>query len=230
MYTDFLIDINALFKENMGAALKYLDKVLLMKYVSRGRNPFDLRNQFDDLTLQIEGMGLSRSLLLEKWLTGVYTGPQCHKLVNATIDTRLTIKPKSTTLKLMRDVSAITFHVDKLSKIVQLDDRVSKWINILHRQGSRIYLFGNMDLATFRALQGTYQDIFSMVTESFISGQHGILKPDKDFYQTMIAHFGINVFKTFIIDDTERDLKQARSLGISGATIKEFAASRSSSV
>lgn len=214
LYTDYLVDINTLFKENLRTALKYLDKVLLMKYISRGRNPFDLRNIFDDLTLEIEGPGLHRPLLIEKWLRGQYSSKHCHDLVCATIDNKLTLKPKSTTLRLMKDVSTITFQADKLSRIVQVNENLLKRIKALKAEGIQLYIFGNMDIQTFTLLRSLYKDIFSLMTDCYISGQCGVLKPEKVFYKSMVEKFGVNTFKTFVIDDTERDLEVARSLGL----------------
>lgn len=225
MYTDYLVDINILFKENLTVALKYLDKVLLMKYVSRGRNPFDLRKAFDDLVTEIEGFGLHRPLLIEKWLQGEYSAKQCHELVCAAIDEKLTNRPKSTTLKLMKDVSAITFQAEKLSRIVQVNDTILKRIKVLHERECRIYLFGNMDVHTYRLLRVLHKDIFSLITDCFISGEHGILKPESEFYRSMVDRLGINVFKTFLVDNTEVDLERAKFLGFFGASSDKWGSS-----
>jgi hypothetical protein len=47
-----------------------------MKYTASGQNPFLLRGKFEELMVQVEGMGIKRALLFEKWLTGELTSKE----------------------------------------------------------------------------------------------------------------------------------------------------------
>ena len=213
MFTDYVFDLNVLFHENYSVAIRYVDKLKLVKYTARGRTPKMLRKEYEAHLRSLEGQGLRKPLILEKWLIGKYTWKQCHEIVSKSIQQLLEQRPKSTTVALMRDISEITFNPDILQNVITVDGKVRKLITDLYNDGKRIYICGNMDKRTFTLLQNVHKDVFDKVTGSFISGDVGLLKPSKDYYGMMVREFGINPFKTYIVDCDKDDLEDARAIG-----------------
>ena len=86
-------------------ALKYLNKVRLMKYTARGENPYNLRKKLDSLLSEIEGGGLTRPSIIEKWLTGQSSSTDSLTLVKGYIDQKRLVRKNSTTLGLLMDIA-----------------------------------------------------------------------------------------------------------------------------
>lgn len=222
MYTDFVFDLNVVFQENHNIAVKYLNKVKLVKYTARGKTPKALRKEYENHLLALEGKGRKKPLILEKWLVGEYTWKQCHDLVTKSIERKISEKPKSTTLALLRDISVMTFNPDILKVIIVVDENVKKVIKKLHQSGKRIYLCGNMDGRTFSMLRNLHRDLFDMVIDSFVSGEVGILKPSIKYYEKMVEKFGLNPFRTYIVDCDEQDIIDANTIGFKCGKVKDI--------
>jgi len=216
LYTDFLVDVNVLFPENENAALKHLNKVRLMKYVGRGRNPFELRAKFENVLCQIDGQGLKRPKLIEDWLAGKTSSKECTIIVERHLDNLLASKPKSTTLKLLNDVKKMVFDPEILCTILQPCAHVESSIRSLHAENKRVYIVGNMDRATFYRLKCLHPELFSLFSGHFVSGEEGYVKPNPRFFTNMILHLKVNCFKSYLIDSDD-NLRAASTIGLSGS-------------
>lgn len=214
MYTDFVVDINTLFKESNVLCFRYLDKVSLMKYTARGRNPITLRKQFEDILVEVEGPGIKRAKILERWLAGQITGRECKVIIERFVEQKLAIKPKSTTLQLLKDVAGFAFEPTVLCDVLLVDRNLLKKIVALRENGKRIHLSGNMDANTLQKLLEKNPEVKSHVTSHVVSGQIGYVKPEAKFYEHVMNTLGINPFKTYVVDGDEMDVEFCRRTGL----------------
>lgn len=219
MYKHYVFDINMVFKENHGLALKHLDKLKLMKYTARGKNPKHLRQIFEEMLVGLEGNGVKRSVILEKWLVGEYSSQECKEKAMKHIEEEMKKNPKSTTMALMKDICNITFTWTVLSQILVAEKEVVQRMEGLKKEAKEIYLAGNMDAVTFKALRENNEKIFAIVDGVYISGQSGKLKPQKEFYKGMISELSLNAFTTYVVDENKEDLEKCRETGLVCGTL-----------
>jgi FMN phosphatase YigB (HAD superfamily) len=219
MYKHYVFDINMVFKENHGLALKHLDKMKLMKYTARGKNPKHLRQLFEEMLVGLEGNGVKRSVILEKWLVGEYTSKECKEKAMVYIEEEMKKNPKSTTMALMKDICNITFTWTILSQILVPEKEVVQKMEALKKEGKEIYLAGNMDAVTFKALREKNEKIFMNINSVYISGESGKLKPEKEFYKGMVSDLTLNAFATYVVDENKEDLEKCRETGLTCGTL-----------
>lgn len=73
----------------------------------------------------------------------------------------------------------------------------------------------NMDPLTFKLSKEKYPEIFELFDGGIvISGDIGMVKPDKEFYQFVITKFNLDLKSCFLIDDQDVNTKGARACNI----------------
>jgi hypothetical protein len=220
---NYVIDINLIFKENQNEAIKYLDKVKIVKYFARGKNARILRNEFDELVKQVdnkyrESDSPNNKSIIDKWQSGECSGKECLDKILTIIKSNLDKNPESTKWKLMENVSTMTF-TGNLAKIMILDEKVLKTIIKLKNDGNNIYVAGNMDEATFNDLKTN--KIFEMITDTCISSMEKVLKPDQNFYATMVNKFSLNPFNMILIErENDVSVSISKNMGFSVGKIE----------
>lgn len=210
-----IFDINTLFKENHSVAIKTLDKVKLFKYTARGKNPFDLHGQLDELLVNIKGNGYKRPEMVEAWLRGSVTGAQTLSEIHSHIATLLAKKPHSTSLQLLKDVANIQFTPEILSTVLELNPKAVTLLKGLKKAGGyKLYLSGNLDNDTMNILKKKYGTIFSIFDDTIMSSTIHSIKPQKEFVKCLFDKWGISPYKACLIDDNLNDVKLLTSYGL----------------
>jgi 2-haloacid dehalogenase len=83
----------------------------------------------------------------------------------------------------------------------------------LRRRGSRLYALTNFSTETFPIARerceflGWFEDIV-------VSGEHGLVKPDRRIYELAIRRCRLEAARTVFIDDTPANVEVARELGL----------------
>ena len=212
---DVCIDVNTLFKENHSLAVKHLDKMRLFKYTARGKNPYELHEELDKILVSMKGMGYKRPNITEMWLKGDISGAAALELVNLHLDDILSKKPHSTTTQLLKDVAKLTFSPDILCNVLELNSKSLHLLKSLKKKGEcKIYLVGNLDSQTFKALKTKHPNVFAHFNDTFISFQNHEIKPDKKFIDKMFKALSLTPGKTCLVDDSLSDSKFLSTYGL----------------
>jgi FMN phosphatase YigB (HAD superfamily) len=229
-YDIIVFDLNTLFVENHSIALPNLNKIDLFKYTARGHNPVDLRKRLDEfLTASTYGNGNYRNKITESWLRGSLRNEEAFFVVK-----KLLLESKkgkwSTTTGLLRDVAKVAFTPDILCKVLELDKKMVKLAKAFlaqqdkdekeketkEKKEKKIFLAGNLDVATFEKVKDLHKELFStdaIFTECIVSGQIGSVKPELDFYEHLRKSFNLEGQKYIILDGNKSDREIARSHG-----------------
>ena len=215
-YSNYVFDVNTVFQENLTLALRYLDKLKLMKYTASGKNPLLLRDKFELMLERIEGKGVKRAVILENWLSGKISGSVGKARVLEYIKSQIQEGTKNnTSLYLMMDICHLTFTSDILCEILQINKNVLRTIQRLVKEGKRVYIVGNVDINTYRLLKRKHAEVFRMFSGEYVSGETGLIKPEREFYEKMISNLGLNPFVTYIVEENMEDLEKCRQVGLS---------------
>lgn len=90
-------------------------------------------------------------------------------------------------------------------------------------EGVHLYGLSNMHGDTFRYLQGRF-DFWSLFEGIVISGDIGMLKPDRDIFEHLTSRFKLNPAESVFIDDNLPNVLAARAHGLKGIQFSGAAA------
>ena len=82
----------------------------------------------------------------------------------------------------------------------------------LKERGSPVFGLSNYTRETFRDTRERF-DFFRLLDGIVVSGEEGVMKPDPEIYQRLLARFGLESGSTLFIDDNLANIEAARALG-----------------
>jgi HAD superfamily hydrolase (TIGR01509 family) len=85
----------------------------------------------------------------------------------------------------------------------------------LHRQGVPLYCLSNMPVSIYAYLRVRH-DFWDLFRGIVISGEVGMLKPEPEIYEYLLARFGLQAEDTMFIDDMPVNVAAARASGLHG--------------
>lgn len=82
-------------------------------------------------------------------------------------------------------------------------------------QGAGVPCYGltNMEAETYPVRYARYPFLRSLAG-TVVSSEEGVIKPEPEIFQRMLARFGLEPEHTVFVDDAERNVAAARSLGL----------------
>ena len=83
----------------------------------------------------------------------------------------------------------------------------------LRRRGLRLYALTNFSTETFPIARERC-DFLAWFEDIVVSGEHGLVKPDRLIYELAIRRCRLEAARTVFIDDTVQNLAPARELGM----------------
>lgn len=218
-WDNFVVDIGVVFAEDQLVAAGYMDKKKVLWYFARGKNGADLKKEFETLLEGIEGIGIRKPLILEKWFTGEYESKKCLELVLPVVDTKIASNPKSTRWKLMHEIALMMFDAGKLSDVLRLDKNAMEFVRKKKREGAHVYLAGNMDKKTFEMIKLNNRDFFTYIDGYCISGIEKKLKPQVQFFATLVDKFALIPYKTVLV---EKEIADLSTIGIDAYRLQDL--------
>lgn len=99
-----------------------------------------------------------------------------------------------------------------------IDDKVINLIKKLKTNNYKIYLLSNINLYTYDFVKQS--GLFELVDGYVLSYLEHQIKPYESIYKTLISRYDINPNESLFIDDKEKNVKTANSLGIHGKNVK----------
>ncbi|MDD6340530.1 MAG: HAD family phosphatase [Butyrivibrio sp.] len=108
-----------------------------------------------------------------------------------------------------------------LDKIVEVCDYSSEWIKYYRDRGFHTYILSNFSKAAFEACEDNF-DFLKYVEGAVVSYRVKEIKPEISIYERLIRMYDIVPQNAIFIDDLERNIEAARSLGINGVVFKSY--------
>jgi HAD superfamily hydrolase (TIGR01509 family) len=85
----------------------------------------------------------------------------------------------------------------------------------LHRQSVPLYCLSNMPVSVYAYLRVRH-DFWDLFRGIVISGEVGMVKPEREIYEYLLARFGLQAQSTMFIDDMPVNVAAARASGLHG--------------
>jgi HAD superfamily hydrolase (TIGR01509 family) len=85
----------------------------------------------------------------------------------------------------------------------------------LHRQRVPLYCLSNMPVSIYAYLRVRH-DFWDLFRGIVISGEVGMLKPEPEIYEYLLARFALQAEDTIFIDDMPQNIEGARASGLRG--------------
>lgn len=163
---------------------------------------------------ELEKMGINTSELahskdlmeiLSKFDTGIYTAPTFRKRMKALIG-----QEKMTDQKFDSIWDAMLLDIPR--ERIEAIEKVKKHYKIFLMSNSNVihYDLYVRDLQ----LRFGYNEFDELFNKSYFSFAEHLEKPDPRFFELILDHEGLLPEETLFIDDTEKNIKVAKSLGI----------------
>ena len=99
-----------------------------------------------------------------------------------------------------------------------VDKRVLNLIERLKNKGYKVYLLSNMNEYTFNKVKAS--NLFNIVDGYVLSYLVHQVKPYISIYKTLINKYNLRVSECLFIDDNEKNIDTANSLGMIGRLVK----------
>ena len=99
-----------------------------------------------------------------------------------------------------------------------VDKRVLNLIERLKNKGYKVYLLSNMNEYTFNKVKAS--NLFNIVDGYVLSYLVHQVKPYISIYKTLISKYNLTVSECLFIDDNEKNIDTANSLGMIGRLVK----------
>jgi 2-haloacid dehalogenase len=92
----------------------------------------------------------------------------------------------------------------------------------LHRRGVALYALTNFAAETF-ALTRQRFELLHLFKEVVVSGEEGVVKPEREIYEILVRRTGVAPARTVFIDDTPENVRAAEQLGFEGIRFSDAA-------
>lgn len=82
----------------------------------------------------------------------------------------------------------------------------------LHTKGFKLVGLTNWSAEKFRLTRPRY-DLFDLFDEIIVSGEHGVMKPDREIFDLTLQRIGLRAEQCLFIDDSQPNIDAASALG-----------------
>lgn len=91
----------------------------------------------------------------------------------------------------------------------------------LKKQGYKIYLLSNITKASFKYINNVI-DLTKYFDGGLYSYQEGMVKPNYDFYKSLLKKYNLYEKETIFFDDKDKNIQAAKELGIKSVKFKSI--------
>jgi 2-haloacid dehalogenase len=98
-------------------------------------------------------------------------------------------------------------------------------LRALKARGVACYALTNMEAETYPLRRERYE-FMRWFDGTVVSSHEGVIKPDAEIFQRLLVRFDLSGPATVLIDDSERNVQAARSLGMQAVQFRSAAALR----
>lgn len=114
---------------------------------------------------------------------------------------------------LLLDLVNVMFKPDLFAETMQ-EHTGSRLLSILPKQGIKLYLMSNYNGEAFDHVRDKFNDMLRMFDDVMISGNEGIMKPQREIYELAMRRWNVGDPSTVLyIDDDALNVKAARNIG-----------------
>lgn len=90
----------------------------------------------------------------------------------------------------------------------------------LHERGYALYALTNWSAEKFPVARSRYE-FLGLFEEILVSGEEGLVKPDREIYELLARRTGINPARSVFVDDREENVRAAEKLGFTGVVFRD---------
>lgn len=95
-------------------------------------------------------------------------------------------------------------------------------LETLHRRGVPLYALTNWSAETFPHARSRFE-FLKLFRGILVSGEERLKKPDPRIFQLLCARYGLDAERSVFIDDSEKNVRAARQLGMIGLHFRSAA-------
>ena len=110
-----------------------------------------------------------------------------------------------------------TFFRDANKELLKLKREVFEFVKFLKLQGYKIIFVSNNNSVHLYHQTILYPEVFSLADGCILSHEVGYRKPDRNFWLVALDSVGVLPGRIFVIDDLQRNVDSAKTLGMQGA-------------
>lgn len=209
-------DIETVFYTNKLRASGYIGKIDSVRYIaSVGHTPSQ-----EDLFKQLESVkaestettynnNLKMPLIFSDWLTAKKSGSKIKEIIQKYFMNK---NISDIEKKVLLAIVSMMMTPQHLADTQQADTSIIKLIEKLKQQGIKVFLTGNW--AHISSLKTAFPDIFKLFTGVFVSGDLKILKPNAEFYHTVLNQSNFTAEQVVWVETEPKFISKARSYGM----------------
>lgn len=100
-------------------------------------------------------------------------------------------------------------------------DYAVSWVKALKAAGYHVYCLSNYSRKAYDECRDSVA-FMEFMDGGLLSFQAGVTKPDPEIYRMFLKQYGLAAEDCIFIDDTERNVEAARSLGFTGVLFRSY--------
>jgi putative hydrolase of the HAD superfamily len=197
------------------------------------KKTFDLLYQAQqppaDYVLAVTGKGLRLPYMLCQYQAGKKTAEEFLRegfeyVDSLPQDTFKSDREKILVKEIMRtmvDSDMLARNTYLIPEAVQLFKEVCEATDETGKKKNRCYALSNWEYTSFNKFASKHSDFFSLFEKIIISGQSGLMKPNKGAYRDILHRFDLDPKDCVFIDDQEINTNAAQEEGISAIWFKD---------
>jgi len=159
--------------------------------------------------------------LFMDWQTGLYSSELIRDALTAGIDGNPHLFANSTEQNLIRAIAHAIFTPEILASAIRPIAPGVQLVKWCKQQGMRVFVLSNFDPQTFKIIRQNNPELFELFDQEciFISGNHGLMKPDDRFYERLLQQHDLDPATCVFFDDQQENIAAAQACGINGIIV-----------
>jgi len=234
--------INVIF--DLGEVLISTKKMYIMRQVGiysflmfllRLNNPFALRKRLFATLEQIPAIsqnefgatddnGKPLPNIMCDWLTGTKTSKEILEEINELFSNNPDFFHNRAEKNILNKMTSIMFTPKRFTKSRSIIKKGIKFVKRCKKKGHNVFILSNWDPESFEYILKAFPKLFSLFEKDHItiSGDIGIIKPNPQIYEYILAKHNLDPQECIFFDDQEVNIKAAEAFGIHGVVCKNI--------
>lgn len=217
-----IFDLNGVLMQNGGETKilglkKFIPYALMYGFSCKKRlkkNMYALYESIETRTPHQARACDQEGILLPQLMCEWMRGTQTPATILEKIETEAKNRPSGLEIDLITSIARMVFTPELFIQTQHPVQEAIQFVQELKESGYKVYVLSNFDALSFRLLQEKYPEIFSLFDGIMISGDVGLLKPERAIYEYLLEVHAIDRTKAFFIDDQITNVQAAESTGI----------------
>lgn len=218
--TAIFVDVTALFQTNSFKASGYIGKIDAIRYIaSAGHKPNEetlfktLQGLKAKSTVVTYNNNLAMPLIFSDWLAAVESNTKLKEMIQKYFSSR---NISDIEKKVLFAIVSMMMTPEHLANTQEINTKIKQLLEKLKAQKIKLYLTGNW--AHIASLRSMFPEIFALFSGVYISGDLHLIKPDSNFYTTVLTKANITAEQALWIETEPKFVSAAQSIHMNVAS------------